>query len=96
MGAASFVPGLILGIALLFGAASASAADRERGKALYENQCESCHSDWAHTRTKRKVKSLEELRGRVVGWSVHAGLGWTREEIEDVVAYLNEEFYKFR
>lgn len=95
--AASVVLGSFLGNALLLGAASsADAADRERGSALYENHCTACHEDWVYKRVQRKVKSLDELRRRVAGWSEHAALNWKPEEIEDVVIYLDEEFYKFR
>jgi hypothetical protein len=66
-----------------------------RGQALYENHCESCHETWAHTRTGRKVTSMDELRHRVAAWSAHVGLGWSRQEVDDVTDYLNQHFYQF-
>lgn len=76
-------------------AASAAAEEFSRGQALYENHCQSCHADWAHTRSGRKVTSLDELRQRTTSWSVHTGLGWSDEEIGDVVDYLERTFYRF-
>lgn len=75
---------------------SAQAENQERGRALYENQCESCHEGWAHSRSNRKAKSLAELRSRTAGWSEHSGLDWSSEEIDDVVEYLNDQFYHFK
>lgn len=75
-------------------AAPAAAADFDRGRALYENHCRVCHEDWAHTRDGRRVDSLEELRARVASWSVHSGLQWDDEEIDEVTRYLNRRFYQ--
>ena len=70
------------------------AADFDRGRALYENHCQSCHEDWAHTRGNRKVSTLDGLRARVASWSVHSGLNWGTEEISAVTGYLNRRFYQ--
>jgi mono/diheme cytochrome c family protein len=75
---------------------SAQAENQERGRALYENQCETCHGDWAHSRKARKAKSIADLRSRVAAWSVHSGLDWRPEEIDDVVEYLDTQFYHFK
>lgn len=82
-----------LGAALLLGSTSAAAQEFSRGQGLYENHCQSCHESWAHTREGRKVTSMNELRRRVAGWSTHAGLGWSDEEIGDVADYLAHTFY---
>ena len=74
----------------------ALAANEERGRALYENQCQSCHEQWAHSRTSRKAKSLADLQRLTAAWSTHAGLEWNAEEIDDVVGYLDAKFYHFK
>ena len=66
----------------------------DRGQALYENHCQHCHEGWAHTRDGRVVDSLDGLRLRVSSWSMHAGLHWGDEEIDDVTRYLNRRFYQ--
>ena len=60
------------------------AADFDLGRELYQNHCQSCHEDWAHTRGNRKVATLDGLRTRVASWSVHSGLHWRTEEINAV------------
>jgi cytochrome c len=69
-------------------------AEFERGQALYENHCRFCHESWAHTRSRSRVTSISSLRQRVAAWSTHSGLGWGKEEIDDVTDYLNRHFYK--
>ena len=79
---------------VLFLSAPGFAADFDRGRALYENHCQTCHEDWAHTRGNRKVTMLDGLRARVASWSVHSGLNWSTEEISAVTRYLNRRFYQ--
>ena len=83
--------------AVLLGGLSSPALSQEpsRGEALYENHCRSCHESSAHTRDGRKVKSMTELRKRVAAWSIHGGLDWSEQEVDDVTEYLNRTFYQF-
>lgn len=82
---------------LFVGAVSAADEPFDRGQALYENHCQACHEDWAHTRDEaRAIGSRDALRARVSGWSVHSGLNWSAEEIDDVTDYLNRRFYKLK
>jgi hypothetical protein len=66
----------------------------DRGQALYEHHCMSCHESWAHTREGRHVRTYSELRSRTEAWSVHSRLGWSAEDINDVTDYLNRTFYQ--
>jgi len=80
---------------VLAGNAAMAEESFDRGQALYENHCQACHEDWAHKREEaRVVGSLDALRARVSGWSVHSGLDWGADEINDVTDYLNRRFYK--
>lgn len=76
-------------------AAPAAAVGFDRAQALYENHCRTCHENWAHTRDGRVVDSLAALRARVASWSLHSGLNWSADDIDDVTAYLNRHFYHF-
>lgn len=67
----------------------------DRGRALYENHCKSCHEALAHTRSGSQVHSEAELRERVASWSLHTGLNWSEDDVEDVTDYLNRHFYEF-
>lgn len=69
-------------------------AEFDRGQELYENHCQSCHESWVHTRAKRQVTSISELQRRVSSMSVHIGLNWSNEEINDVTDYLSRRFYQ--
>ena len=41
----------------------------DRGQALYENHCISCHDDGVHTRETRRATIIAELRKWVATWS---------------------------
>lgn len=86
------VAAVLAGLAGL--SAPAATEEFDRGAALYENHCQYCHEGWAHTRDGRVVNSLDGLRMRVASWSIHAGLHWGGEEIDDVTRYLNRRFYQ--
>lgn len=66
-----------------------------RGQQLYENHCMGCHESVAYIRTRRHIKSLPELREEVSRWATYTNLPWGREELEDVVEYLNSRHYRF-
>lgn len=74
----------------------ASSAEFTRGQALYDNHCKFCHETWVHERDGRHINSLAELRQRVAAWSVHSGLEWTDQEIDDVTDYLSRNFYRIK
>ena len=86
-----FIAGVCAG---LFFCSPLALAEFDRGQALYENHCIECHESWAHTRDGRHVASLDALRKRVAAWSIHTGLGWRNDEIDDVTDYLNRQFYQ--
>jgi len=71
------------------------AAASDRGEQLYNNHCQDCHDKSVHTRTERRVESIESLRVWVVAWSVHNGLYWGNEEVADISDYLNRTIYHF-
>jgi len=66
-----------------------------RGQMLYENHCMSCHESVVHIRGDQRSQSLAELRGRVSHWAGALRLRWGKEEVEEVVTYLNDRYYKF-
>jgi hypothetical protein len=69
-------------------------ADMARGGELYRTYCGACHTAQVHWRDKRLVKSWDDLRYQVGRWQRTAGQNWSREEIDDVAAYLNRIFYE--
>ncbi len=91
----------VAGIALLSSVWSAHAAmspyvpNVERGRALYEQRCEQCHTPRSHTRPIRLPLGRDELRGIVDQMRRLSNLGWTPDEIEDVVEHLDRTYYRF-
>lgn len=73
------------------------AADTESGKEVYEEDCLSCHNSSVFTRPseERKVNDLETLKKQVHSCVTATEASWFDEDEENVVAYLNEAFYKF-
>jgi cytochrome c5 len=64
-----------------------------RGKLLYENHCQSCHTSTAHVREKRRAASIADLHHWVGRWTHELKLPWDSDEISDVVDYLNDTYY---
>ena len=80
---------------LAFAAASGSwAADIENGKQLHQG-CTQCHGTEAYTRENRRVTDLNKLQNQVQRCALALGKVWSNEDVDDVTAYLNAEYYKF-
>jgi mono/diheme cytochrome c family protein len=88
------IAGLLASCLIAFAAPSALAENFARGNELYEDHCQSCHEDLMHAEN-RHLKSLDELRKRIDAWATHTGNDWNKDEIDDVLYYLNKRFYKF-
>ncbi len=65
-----------------------------RGEQLYENNCQVCHTSVVHVREKRRARTLKDLEYWVKRWSGELKLQWSADEINDVVDYLNQRYYK--
>ncbi len=86
----------------LFGNAHAILlGDSSKGEALHNSKCLACHGaqfkDPAqiYTRTNRRVKSVEGLMKQVMFCNKQTGAGLNDGEINDVIKYLNDKYYKF-
>jgi mono/diheme cytochrome c family protein len=82
-------------LAVATGTAGQPVPDLERGRALYQNHCVVCHTSKVHRREPPLPLSLEELRSIVTLWARQEGLRWSRDDIEDVVHYLDRAHYRF-
>lgn len=81
--------------ALLGGAAAAHAAgDPVRGESLHVD-CVGCHRTELYVPPRAKVKTLAALTKEVERWNDRMNPKFTKQEIADLVAYLNRDFYKF-
>ena len=71
------------------------AIDLENGKSLHDENCLRCHDESKYTRKERMVKNFQQLHGRIKNCELMAELTWFDEEIDNVTAYLNNQFYHF-
>ena len=71
------------------------AVDLENGKSLHDDNCLRCHDESKYTRKNRIVKNFQQLYERIKQCELTAELTWFDEEIADVTAYLNNQFYYF-
>jgi len=85
-------------VALTFLALAAHAAvpgNEAEGKRLHDGSCTGCHDTGVYTRTEHKVKSLAGLKRQVENCTHMAQQEFSSAEKQDIVKYLNDQFYKF-
>ncbi|MEK7759364.1 MAG: cytochrome c [Pseudomonadota bacterium] len=89
---------LLVTLTLTVGSAQAALlpGDTAKGKTLHDKQCASCHDSGVYTRADRRVKSVEGLIGQVNGCNQQLNKNFNRDQINDLVKYLDESFYKFK
>jgi len=71
-----------------------NAADASRGEALHR-VCLSCHGTELYLPPRRKVDSLSRLKREVERWNDMYNPKMKKQDIEDLVDFLNRDFYKF-
>lgn len=82
---------------LLFALAGSHAwADIENGKKLHDEHCTQCHDSSVYTRENHFVTSREALLKQVNRCELNVGAQWFKEDVNDVVEYLDKTFYKFK
>lgn len=75
----------------------AVAIDLDEGKDLHDEDCTKCHNSSVYTRpsAERKVNDFATLKTQVHHCVAATGASWFEEDEENVVAYLDKNFYKF-
>lgn len=68
--------------------------DPARGEKLHQ-ECVGCHGTELYVPPKAKLKALSALKKEVEAWNDHMNPKFTAQEVADLVAYLNRDFYKF-
>lgn len=82
-------------IVLLVPLAAAAQPELARGRLLYETHCGECHYERVHQRIKSQVRDIADLRDTVARWASQTKHQFTLDDLEAVVAYLNESHYRF-
>ena len=85
-----------LSILLMSNAHAASlSGDGANGKRLYEANCTGCHDNSVLTRNDRIVQSLDALKEQLAGCAHMANKEFSESETQDLLKYLNDQFYRF-
>lgn len=80
--------------ALVAACGEAPKGDPERGAKIHE-VCLDCHGTALYTKPDRKIQSFAALRKDVVRWGDYYAPALSEQDVDDVTAYLNRDFYKF-
>jgi len=81
-------------LALALATSARAAGDPAKGEQLHRS-CLQCHGTEVYVPPKRKVGSLAALRRETARWADYYNPKFTKAEIEDLVAFLNRDFYRF-
>ena len=88
----------------VFASHAHAAPDLANGKQIDQQKCYACHAkksgfsngDMIYTRSDGKVKSIADLKKMVGLCNTELRLDLFPEDEADVVAFLNQQFYKFK
>jgi hypothetical protein len=91
-------------LSALISAPAFAAPDLANGKTIDQQKCYACHAkktgfgngDMIYTRSDSKVKSIANLKKMVGLCNTELRLDLFPEDEADLVAYLNQQFYKFK
>ena len=70
--------------------------DSADGKRLHDANCMGCHDTGIYTRKDRRIRSLDALKGQLANCSHMANLQFSAIEMQNIIKYLNDQFYQFR
>jgi hypothetical protein len=71
-------------------------AEPDRGERLVNESCHRCHDNSIFTRPDSIIFSFSALKKRVHFCESMAHAGWSEQDYEAVVDYLNRNFYHFK
>lgn len=70
--------------------------DSADGKRLHDANCMGCHDTSVFTRKDRLVQSLDALKKQLASCTYMAKKEFSASETQDLLKYLNDQFYHFR
>jgi len=81
---------------LLISTTAMAQGNAANGQKLFtQSKCNQCHTTSVYTKPDRKVTSLAALEAQVRRCDSNLNTNWFDDEIHDVTAYLNQQYYKF-
>jgi len=69
--------------------------DSADGKRLHDANCMGCHDTGIYTRKDRHVQSLDTLKKQLASCSHMAKKEFSVIETQNILKYLNDQFYQF-
>ena len=69
--------------------------DSAAGKRLLDANCMRCHQTDIFTRKDRQVQSLDALKEQLASCTHMAEKDFSASETQDLLKYLNDQFYHF-
>ena len=70
--------------------------DSAEGSFLHDANCLGCHDTGVYTRKDRRIRSLDALKGQLASCSHMANQQFSAIEMQNIIKYLNDQFYQFR
>lgn len=74
--------------------AAQAAGNPVRGESLHQD-CLGCHGTELYVAPRAKAKTLAVLKKETLRWNDRMNPKFTAQEVDDIVAWLNRDFYKF-
>jgi cytochrome c553 len=70
--------------------------DSAAGQRLVDANCMRCHNTSVYSREDHKVRSLDALKQQLDRCSHAADKSFSATEMQDIIKYLNDQFYHFQ
>ena len=70
--------------------------DSADGKRLHDANCMGCHDTSIYTRKDHLIRSLDTLKEQLGDCSHMAKKEFSAIEAQNIIKYLNDQFYQFR
>jgi cytochrome c553 len=70
--------------------------DSADGKRLHDAHCMGCHDTGVYSRADHKIQSLDALKEQLANCSHMAKKEFSVIETQNILKYLNDQFYQFR
>ena len=72
-----------------------TSADLKNAEIIHQEYCTTCHQPDIYNNTDSTIKTIPQLRTRVLSCSVNSNAVWFDEEVDAVTTYLNIDYYLF-
>jgi hypothetical protein len=92
----SILGGLLLILLMPSACAAELPGDSADGKRLHDANCMGCHDTGVYTRKDRLVRSLDALKEQLASCSHMANKEFSAIETQNIIKYVNDQFYQFR